>query len=724
MKGLILSMKTVIQGNVRVQIYSDHLIRFEEKGAKGFEDRQSFVVVDRHWAGGEVDQKTQPEGVTLMTRFVKIFLPANCKSLSAVGITELQAKKNIAIKKIPKNSNLPAPNDTITHWLMADSPRIIPPVWGAAAPPDANTDTLHSGWDIENDAADVYLFLPGEGGYSQLAADFLKLTGKIPLPPLYIFGLIDSRYYPYTEDEALQVIDEYRKKEIPLDVFVVDTDWRVGASHGYAVNAEYFPDMQRFIDRAHQRHVRVMFNDHPEPVAEHALSSDELSYREKGLKSLLDFGADVWWFDRNWHTHLKEPAPGLRKEVWGMRMYQDMTQRHKPGVRPLIMSNVEGIDNGKRHYPTSPAAHRFPIWWTGDTRSAWKDLERGVINAVNSGFQSMLPYLSEDLGGHFGMPSEELYLRFLQYGVFSSIVRLHCTAGKIRYPWVYGEAVEQIARNFIQLRYHMLPLIYAAARQAYDSGMPLLRRCDFFWKDYPEAADPTQYMFGDHLLVAPVIKKGGKRMLWLPPGEWIDAWRGERHCGAKMLEVEVALHEIPLFIRAGAIIPTLPKLQFVDQAIWQKLIIEVYLAEDDFGTAATIYEDDGKTNAYLDQKFCQTRLACEQRGQKITFNIAPMQGDVAGRLTKRSWVFRFNQSQKYQSCRASINGKAATVHAYKVPCVETVQEIIPIWYVNQEWKPFGGEICFVPPKAGKTIQVILDDIDTDTAQCIELEFKR
>ena len=210
-------------------------------------------------------------------------------------------------------------------------------------------------------------------------------------------------------------------------MFVVDTDWRRGASHGYAVNEILFPDMERFINRAHEKHVHLMYNDHPEAQTQSALDPSEFHYRWNGLTSLFKQGIDVWWYDRNWMTGLHEPMPGISKEVWGMRLYYDITKKYYPDKRPLIMSNVDGIDNGLWNIPSHPASHRFPIWWTGDQKSRWQYLEMGIANGVNSGIHRMMPYVNEDLGGHTdGNPEPDQYIRWIQSG-FSRPSRV-CTA--------------------------------------------------------------------------------------------------------------------------------------------------------------------------------------------------------------------------------------------------------------------------------------------------------
>ena len=188
---------------------------------------------------------------------------------------------------------------------------------------------------------------------------------------------------------------------------------------------------------------------------------------------MLELGADLWWFDRNWHTHLQAPRRGLNKEVWGMRLYHDITRDFRPERRPLIMSNVDGINNGRLDAPSHPAAHRFPVWWTGDTCAEWNYLRLGVRNGVDSGILSLLPYVHEDLGGHHGQPDPELYVRFMQFGAFSPVARIHCTTQVHRYPWEYGAEVEQIVGDYFRLRYRLLPMLYAAAYEASPIGNAL-----------------------------------------------------------------------------------------------------------------------------------------------------------------------------------------------------------------------------------------------------------
>jgi alpha-glucosidase (family GH31 glycosyl hydrolase) len=501
-------MSEKIIGKIRIQPLSQNLVRIEQKGPQGFEDRETFSIKNRDWKGVVYDVEEVNSNVVVRTDKYSVVVPENCSSITEVEVkTNNKSIYNFTEPTHEALLELPDPAEKIDGYAIWDTPRIIPPKWGATPAPENMKNSKNSGWDLSNDAPDVYVFIPGKGGYEKLRHDFLKLTGPIELPPLYSFGVWDSRYHAYTEESALKTIDKYRKKDIPLDVFVVDTDWRVGASVGYQVDEELFPDMERFIKRAHKRNVKLMYNDHPEPEGP-AISAKEMQFRWDGLTSLLEMGIDLWWFDRNWHTSLKEPAPGLNKEVWGMAVYHDITKKFRPERRPLIMSNCYGITGGRRTKDSHISAHRYPIWWTGDTGPQWKYLKLGIENGVEGGVNYLLPYINEDLGGHFVVRNKEdypeLFIRFAQYGSLSPVTRFHCTKGAIRYPWAWGEKAEKIIKKYLQLRLRMLPVYYSAAREAYESGSPILKRCDLLWPEHEEAQSNLQYILGKDILVAPV----------------------------------------------------------------------------------------------------------------------------------------------------------------------------------------------------------------------------
>jgi len=488
--------------NFRFEFLSPGLVRIEEKGPEGFEDRVTFNVSNRKFSPTQVTTSANADGKTYETSLLKVLVPSDPSQ--KIEVENRNGKVIYSFdKKMPAPQFLPAPSSP-ADFVMPDSPRLIPPPWGAT-PELSNSNYLPatSGWDTSNDSPDVYVFV--EPNYADLRTDYLNLCGHTELPPLFTFGFWNSRWFPYSESTALDEINQYRKRKIPLDLFTLDTNWRVGGSHGYAVDQTLFPNMKRFMSEAHGLGVKIMFNDHPEPVGA-ALSPKELSYRQWGLDSQFANGLDVWWFDRNWSTHLGQPMPKMPLEVWGMRLYHDMTQAYYPNRRPLIMTNAQGIDNGFADYAPNPAAHRYPIWWTGDTQSTFEFLQRAVANCLNQGVETLCPYIHDDLGGHIGPPTPELYTRYLEYGCLSPVTRVHCTFRQTRLPWDFGPNALKIVTQYIKLRYRLLPTIYSAAKVNHDTGVPILRRLDLYYPQTPSTALDTEYLLGDSLLVAPMLQ--------------------------------------------------------------------------------------------------------------------------------------------------------------------------------------------------------------------------
>lgn len=805
-----------IIGDVRVQTLSETLVRIEFQGSKGFDNRLTFNVISRDFPGLSITRRDEGDDVVVETSKYRAIVPKDATTPQGISIETLDGKSlAILSDEHPKLDYFPTPLAAKNGaWVMPDSPRIFPSHQGAL--PAGESDAT-SNWDLSNDAYDVYVFIPGEAGYPQLRRDFLKLTGRTELPPLYTFGYWTSRWFEYTEESALKEIDAFKEKGIPLDLFVVDTDWRVGASHGYGVNTKLFPDMAHFLAECRKRNIKTLFNDHPEPVAETALDPKEMKYRSDGLTSLLNIGMDAWWYDRNWHTHLREPAPGLRPEVWGMRLYHDITLATRPDQRPLIMSNVDGIDNGKWNRNSLPAAHRFPIWWTGDTIANWKYLKAGVENGVNAGTLMMLPFVNEDCGGHIGSPSPELMTRFFQFGCFSPVLRPHTTKGGTRLPWDFGPEAQQIMTDYAKLRYRLLPMIYTAARQAHDDGAPLMRRCDLYWPEFKEAADPSQYLFGEDLLVAPIMesttqtepipatcfltpngapglkveyfandklagdpvvsriepelnldcgkdapaeglpvdhfsarwsgkltnipetgefdlgaiaddgvrifldgkkiveswqgndsvlftskvkleagktydlkieyqdlehdakligswtkpsdrKEHATRQVWIPPGEWLDLWTGERAIGPKTIEVSALLHQLPMFARCGGLVLSIPQVMNTAEVKWDAINVDVFVPGSDGSFERSFYEDDGRSNDYLRGSSAGTKLTMERKNGELAIRIAPAEGTYPGQPANRDWRIRVHLDGSSPT-EITIDGEAASDRA---------QELIPM----------------------------------------------
>ncbi|HEV2327222.1 MAG TPA: TIM-barrel domain-containing protein [Verrucomicrobiae bacterium] len=842
-----------ITGNVRIQLLSGSLVRLELKGPEGFEDRPTFHIVNRHWPGAKFSLYTNDNIIEVRTTNYFVYVPENAASLDRIMVRRIHSLPLYQYHGALDNSAwLPGPSNNPQVWSFADTPRIIPPKWGLTPAPADNTDRPQtSGWDLDNDAPDVYVFVP-QGNYFQLRADFLNLTGPSEMPPLYAFGAFDSRWHDYSEATALEQIDNYRIRHIPLDVLVVDTGWRMGASIGYQPNTNLFPNMGRFFREAHAKHVHVMFNDHPEPQAATALDPKELNYRWNGLTGLLNQGLDFWWFDRNWMVALKTPAPNLKKEVWGMRLYHDITQRDRPDSRPLIMANVDGIDNGIRNRPMDVASHRFSIQWTGDIGPGYDYLRRGVENAVHAGVCSMFPYMSEDLGGHVADPSPEGYIRWIEYGALSPIYRPHCTYNHERMPWAFGPQAEVVARRFLDMRYRLLPVFYAAARENYETGEPILRRLDLYYPEYAESAREDEYLLGSNILVAPVMQglqlpvpqswlktpdgqpglqaeyfpndslTGGPaltrvdnnidfvwsgsspgsqiprehfsarwtgtievpasitndlvlstleddgvrvwvdgtlvidawgphdsttsnasrvltpgkshdlrieyqqltgnavlqfradtqgnasiaRALWIPPGNWINAWSGDVATGPLIATNMTPLDQEPIFIRSGAVVPLAPQMEYTGEGPWNAISLDIYPAVQT--ASATLYEDDTQTVAYKKGQFRHTLItaSADDNAKTVTVEIGAAKGHFKDALTKRAWTLRIHP---WVFWPGNLTPVQVTINGRKLPLHRVPQDQTAMPFGDATGAPDGDvyELTLPVTKISKSIQVII-----------------
>lgn len=537
---------TVISGNLRIQLLSDYLVRIEEKAPKGFEDRQTLVVQNRtDWQEVDFSMTSSGGDVLIAAENYTVRIPNGATAADEVTIENKSGETLWSSNgKTTSNVFLPSPSDELKSWYFADN-RIVPSENGFSP---TMAYEPYNGWDLNNYANDYFVFLPG-GDYKTFTREYVNLTGRSELVTLQMLGYWDSRWFPYSSETALQQIDDYLDKGYSIDVLVIDTDWRTAAGGtGYDINTSLFPNMAEFLQKCHEKGVSVVFNDHPEPVAgtSNALDQGEISFRNKNLKLILSLGLDYWWYDRNWHVALKSVRDDISLYAFGLYSYQWITEDYYNSIsdmedfarRALIMGNVDGCLHGSWKYASDLTAHRYSIQWTGDIGSYSQALEQEIYAAVYGGAEVGIPYMSSDIGGHTQAVSDDGYVRWLQYGALSTICRVHCTNEnyinqKGRMPWLFGDKAEEVAHEYVDMRYRLLPLYYELAFENYQSGLPVMRRLDIEYKQYEEASANDEYMLGEHMLVAPVKEtevavKPGKSMFTCDKnGVKIEGLKGE-----------------------------------------------------------------------------------------------------------------------------------------------------------------------------------------------------
>jgi alpha-glucosidase/alpha-D-xyloside xylohydrolase len=353
---------------------------------------------------------------------------------------------------------------------------------------------------------------------------------------------------------------------------------------------------------------------------------------------VFDLGIDGWWPDEG--DALNGPSRLVRN-----RMYWEAPQLDRPNERPFAL-----------HRNGYPGMQRYAAFlWSGDVSSTWETLRTHIPIALNTGL-SGIPYWGTDIGG-FGPTREftaELYVRWFQFGAFCPLFRSHGRTWKLRLPWgwnmgnpgpvevsgynqgatpdesqLHDTRVEPICRKYLELRYRMLPYLYSAVRESTLTGIPVMRA---LWLHYPEDATAAgrgdEFLFGRDILVAPVVEQGASaRRLYLPRGLWYDYWRGERLVGGREIERAVDLETVPLYVRAGAILPLGPVLQYTGEKTDAPLSLNVYPGADG---NFLLYDDDGESFRYRNGEWLGMQINWNDARSTLSLRLAP-QSRMIGR---------------------------------------------------------------------------------------------
>ena len=499
-------MQEIYYGNLRIQLLSADIVRIERKEKGGFCDGNTFFIPSRaHYETTQI-ACSKKENVVCFGEY-ELLLPENGRSLAGVKL-EKNGRRVYTYRRQPNSGELPPLDKTPEVFAVADCPRILVPEGGYSAERKGE-------YIVEENAQDIYLLLCGKD-YKKLRRLYAELTGRSELVRLSTLGGWNSKYYAYTEEEAKQLILDYEKYDVPLDNMVIDTDWRDCAEGwGYDVNTKLFPDMKGFLDFAHEHGVEVMFNDHPEPVArENVFAPEEIAYREEKLQSLMALGLDTWWYDRNWSTSLLSPTRGVRHETFGLYLFEEITKhfyQKQAGSkeiyrRPVVMGNAVNVINGHYAKICDTASHRYSIQWTGDISSDADSLAQEVATMLRAS-ENCVAYVNADCGGHLGDPDKELFIRWMQFGTLSPVFRPHCTntVKRSRDPWVYDEGTLGIVREYNDLRYRLLPVIYRGAYESYMRGEPIFKALVWNYPNDKRALGRTdEYMLGSDILIRPI----------------------------------------------------------------------------------------------------------------------------------------------------------------------------------------------------------------------------
>jgi alpha-glucosidase len=476
------------------------------------------------------------------------------------------------------------------------------------------------------------------------------LTGTHKLPPLWALGYHQCRWSYYPESKLKDLADNFRKRKIPCDALYLDIDYMDGY-RCFTWNKKYFPNPKKMIkelsddgfktvviidpgikvddnywvfkegkenkyfcrrsdDYFMEGHVwpgRCQFPDFTNPEVR--------KWWGTLFKDLVEVGVAGVWNDMN------EPA------VFGSGTFPDDVRHQYDGYRgshrkahnvygmQMVRATYDGLkllQKNKRPFTISRAGYsgvqRYSSVWTGDNVATWEHLKIGSLQMQRLSV-SGVPFAGTDIGGFSGEPSGELFTRWIQLGVFSPFMRAHSAGDTAeREPWSFGEELEAINRKFIELRYKLLPYIYSAFWEHHRYGFPILRPVVMLEQDnetnhYRE----DEFTFGDKILVCPVLTEGStSRTVYLPKGKWFNYWSHELLEGGREHLVEAPLDSMPIFVKAGSVIPEFPVMQYTNEFEVEELMFQIYYS--DYEVNSFYFEDHGDTFAYeqdiyLEKKF-------------------------------------------------------------------------------------------------------------------------
>lgn len=468
--------------------------------------------------------------------------------------------------------------------------------------------------------------------------EYARITGLPEMPPRWAFGYQQSHRTLNGPDEIMWVARTMREKNLPCDALIyLGTDFTPSGwnTHNgeFTWNLKNFPDPKQMIDDLHALHYKVVLHvvieghhltgtvhdpcPSPEPSGRVPDATGDVAKgkwpddRSVGCywpyhKGAMDLGIDGWWPDQG---DGYDPASRLNR----IRMYWEGPQLWRPRERPYALHR-----NGY-----AGMARYGAFLWSGDVYSLWETLKTHVPDAINTSL-SGVPYWGTDIGG-FVPTSDftgELFVRWFQFGAFCPLFRAHGRTWHLRLPWgwnlgetgpdetssyrgsarvpeseLHNAQVEPICRKYLDLRYRLMPYLYSAVRDGSLTGLPILRA---LWLHYPH--DPKavalgdEYLWGRDILVAPVVEKGATtRRLYLPRGRWYDFWTGESAEGGRDIDRPVDLETMPLYVRAGAIIPMDPVRQYTAEPVADPMSVTVYPGADG---AFDLFEDDGHSFEY------------------------------------------------------------------------------------------------------------------------------
>jgi alpha-glucosidase len=670
--------QSIVQsGSARFTVLTARLIRLEWSPDAVFEDRATFAFPNRYADAPAFTDEQNGNQFTLETEALSLCYQVDRQPFSAANLSiTLKETGRVWTPGQENLGNLRGTTRTLDQcaaaarlqegivsregWALFDDSGS--PVW--------DWDQTWVDGRPDSHLQDWYFFGYGRD-YKAALREYIQFGGQVPLIPRYVLGAWWSRFWAYSADDLAALVDEFKTHDVPLDVLVIDMDWHSPDGWtGYTWNYDLFPEPEKFLAWVHAQGLQATLNLHPaDGIQKHEEAYPrfaELLGRDPALGEGIQFastdkafiqhyfellhhpledqGVDFWWLD--WQQGEATAIKNLDPLAWLNHLhFRDSTRR---GKRPMLYSRWGGLGN-----------HRYPIGFSGDTYATWEALRFQpyfTATAANVAYG----WWSHDIGGHFGATDPELYARWVQFGAVSPVLRLHSTKDPLaeRRPWGFSAEVYAVAKAAMQLRYALLPYLYSSAHAATLEGLSL---CTPMYYEYPESEDAylarDQYFLGSEMFVAPITSPVDPETnlatfdVWIPDGVWIEYTTREQFTGPCWVRLQGDLNRIPMFVRAGAVIPTTPGLMRTRDVENFPLVLEVFP-----GTTGgfDLYEDDGTTEAYQHADYEITPILLSSKHGRIVLHLSGAQGRCEALPQKRMLEIHLKGVEHVQ--RVTVNG--------------------------------------------------------------------
>lgn len=707
---LALAENIIAGEKYRITMLTECLVRLEYSEDGIFEDRATQMVLHRDFPKTSYKVlETEDGGIRVLTS--RIQLQYNQKEFASHGLS-IQAVGNYSAYHSIWHFGEPV------HDLMGTARTLdeadgavslehgIISRFGYSVIDDSKSQVfLEDGWiePRKKGIRDLYFFGYGHD-YKQALRDFYALCGKTPMLPRFALGNWWSRFYKYSEQAYMELMERFAEENLPFTVAVIDMDWHIvnvdpkygSGWTGYTWNKELFPDPPRFLAWLHERGMHVTLNVHPADGVQAYEEMYEDMAREMGvdakkqdpvfcdladphyLEAYFKYlhhpkeeeGVDFWWID--WQQGSNCKIEGL-DPLWILNHFHYL-DNGRDGKRPLAFSRYAG-----------PGSHRYPIGFSGDTIVTWESLDYQpyfTATASNIGYG----WWSHDIGGHMlGYKDDEMAARWTQLGAYSPILRLHSSSSEFngKEPWRFKREAELAMGEALRERHRMMPYLYTMNYRSYKNGIPLILP---MYYEHPEEANAyevkNQFYFGSELIVAPVTSPRiqglnvARVTAWLPKGIWYDIHNGMMYAGGRMLDLYRGLTSIPVLAKAGAILPFTEEINSGQAAKNPgSFHIRVFTGADG---SFCLYEDDNETCAYENGDCVATRMHYVQ-AERAVFTIEPPEGKTSLIPQARSYTVELTgcAPQAAQHVQVTVDGNDTKCLVKYDPKMQSVLVSVP-----------------------------------------------